>query len=39
MTAISLPRLKADSLASRALNGILKSPKATIASVCCILFV
>ena len=39
MTAISLPRLKADSLASRALNGILKSPKATIAGVCCILFV
>ena len=39
MTAISLPRLKADSLASRAVNGILKSPKATIASVCCILFV
>ncbi|MDF2811080.1 MAG: peptide transporter permease [Microvirga sp.] len=39
MTAISLPRLKADSLASRALNGILKSPKATIAGICCILFV
>lgn len=39
MTAISLPRLKADSLASRALHGILKSPKATIAGICCILFV
>ncbi|KAB0264423.1 ABC transporter permease [Microvirga brassicacearum] len=39
MTAISLPRLNADSLATRALNGILKSPKATIAGICCILFV